>query len=255
MFHVITHCYSPPGMEFYADSLLLQLRSIISAASATRHQVTIWVVRTTKDRATADAVLSSRGYEAGGGGWANIIDWPVEPPEMFRRAIMRERILFGLRKDMRQTSAIWLADCDYIVEPGFFESAEAAVAVYPAVYPRKYHIARTHRLGDSLIEAWTKEGFPSKMPSHLFHDEYPPRAIGGMMFLAGAMCTAGYVQSHSRWLKPTHWTRFESFGDDIVHRRHLEALGKPYRPGEVHGLYRLRHTRAGYKKSDIEAIQ
>lgn len=244
----VTHCFVPEHMPFYGQALRIQLMSFVHCCPP-KTPTRLWICHTDEPR-TAGVLCQFRGiwHE----GRLQIRSVLLPPAEMFRRAIGRNKVAHQIAHD--SLGVAWL-DADYFVAKGWEESFLALFRATDgpmAAYPRSYPICRDHATGDRLLAEWALHGPPAVPPADLFVPLRPPRAIGGHMFVRGDALHHGYCYEHQR--RPlVGATRFKSFPDDISYRRFLADKGINFVKHDIKGIYRLRHTRAGYKDEDWNA--
>lgn len=243
---IITHCFSPEHLPFYADCLRIQLQGFVNCHSGIRTRAWVCHLPESLDPRTFSVVRQFSGT-----GKSKIprklAIHSVELPEreMFRRAIGRDRICRQIAQD---SLGIWFTDVDTLGLSGCLESILGHFTrrgENPAFYPLTYQICRDHATGDQLIAKWAKIGPPVNPDSSLFITENPLRAIGGQMFVRGDQLERGYCYSRHR--RHVNWQRFRSFTCDVAYRRFLIDFGVNFVKMPIDGLYRLRHTVAGYK--------
>lgn len=235
-------------MPFYADALRILLLSFVNCPPKTPTR--IWVCHTHDDARTAGVLWQL----ADAGRFVDLRGLRVHvvslaPAEMFRRAIGRNMIAHQIAHN---SLGVWFADADYFVAQGWEESFLALFCATDgpmAAYPRSYPICRDHATGDLLLAEWALHGPPAVPDPSLFVPLKPPRAIGGHMFVRGDALHHGYCYDRQRH-PLIGATRFKSFTDDIAYRRFLADKGINFVKHDIKGIYRLRHTRAGYKDED-----
>lgn len=167
--------------------------------------------------------------------------WPLEPPELFRRSIGRNRAARGTDADW-----IWFSDCDLLFRDGALDAAAAELRTRtdPLVYPERVHT--TELLDPDHPVLWSLEPFPDvhDVDPRLFGvEDRRDRAVGSYQITRGDVArAAGYCETIPFYQRPVR--RWQKTYEDRAYRWLLGTGGSPV---NIPGLYRIRHRAKGRK--------
>lgn len=237
LLEIVAHCYR------YSRLLAYQATSLIDHPPPAGMRVRYTVFYTPSDSRTVDMLDWFVSY---GAGW---IEWRLHalpPPELYRRAIGRNRAALATEADW-----IWFADCDYVFGPQCLASLPEVLGSVPLdpplVYPRYTH-RTTQEHGDELIDQVTEPGMYRLPPDAKLETEKNVRAIGGIQILRGSVARErGYLNNSRRWQQPIEF--WQRTWDDTAFRRVLKTRGRPVLIADMH---RVRHSKRGRLDRDVE---
>lgn len=235
---IVTHVYSPPGLDTYAQMLRWQFASLV------RHRgpvsVTLTVCHTSQDSKTMaqlDRIRDIVSREQPGGLRVQALDY--EPGSLFRRAIGRNYAALHTAA----TVAIWFTDVDYLFGPGALEAVCGAVAPESGLsQPAEILIHRSHALGDEDLFRGRAIELPEFNPAH-FERRRQKVAIGGCQIVGATTAkSVGYCRD-SKWVQPVDpEAGFRSCRCDRAFRK-LNQFAVARLP--IPHVYRMRHGRDG----------
>lgn len=233
MIEIVTHCWCPPGVPWYAEHLRWQYASLWRNA---RDSEVVWTVCWNGgDRATREALHRCHTNACSG---LLINEIELDLPLLFRRAIGRDRAAQRTRADV-----VWFTDADYLFHDGCVAAVERLCGPQTwLAMPSHISISRTHELGQRRVEEAMDEPLPELDPA-----DFEPRkqrvCIGGVQIVGGDTAReVGYLRG-TPWQNPVDPAMgFRSCRCDVAFRR---SMGGKAERLAIPGVYRLRHTRDG----------
>lgn len=241
---IVTHCWSGQDVDIYHWLLKMQVRSLISACEAFRHNCRLIIVHTPSDERTVDIVKQASQQQISEN--FEILELALPENKLFRRAIGR-----NIAAKRTEADVVWFTDCDHLFTKSCLDDViyhqEYNKNMYDLLWPCKINISSTHTDGDELIRNEEVSGWgPLTLNKANFHIRNEPRAIGGLQIVTGDYCrTHGYLHN-SKWTRPVESDHFLSCKCDVPFRRKI--------PGDrkagvlITNLYRVRHSRTGRDK-------
>lgn len=223
---IVTHCWN------YAHLLAYQLSSL-AAFPPTRCQVTMTVFFSPEDRGTLQLLEHYEAMQVSGVRW----NWqPLEPPELFRRAIGRNRAALATGADW-----IWYTDCDVFFMQGCLDGLSDALQGRREllVYPREERTTPLLLEGDPLLDP--PDGtLSTSLDTTRFDIQSIHRAKGAWQITHGDVARkVGYCGVPFYQAPRTHWIK--SY-EDRTYRWLLRTEGAPI---DVPGIFRIRHATKG----------
>lgn len=223
---IVSHCWR------YEHLLAYQLSSLV------RHpprevEVTMTVFHAVEDEPTVQLLAFFGAQTVPGVHW----NWQrLPPPQLFRRAIGRNRAALASRADW-----VWFTDCDLLFGPGCLDGLGAALQGRrdALVFPRVEQI--TELLADD--DPRLQRGAPVVVAADGLHFEphEPGRATGPLQVTHGDAARAlGYCAPIAYYQQPA--SRWRKAHEDRAHRWLLQTAGTAI---DVPGVYRIRHAAKG----------
>lgn len=161
--------------------------------------------------------------------------------ELRQRAIGRNLIARSTTADL-----VWFTDADILFRQGVLDRlAETTVGSdSPLFYPQSIRASLNHFIGDRAIDRVGSGPRLIDIDEADFHEQTFNRAIGPIQICRGSVIrNIGYCDD-PKWQRPaSSW----SFRSDVVLRRTLGTSGTPV---ALPGVFRIRHSRAGYQTND-----
>lgn len=247
---IVTHCWSGPDVPIYHELLRLQLNSLVSDPPEDL-RVGVWVCYSPEDERTCSVLAEVAALNATEK--LGLRPLPLDEPDLFRRAIGRNRAALGTRADV-----VWFTDCDHLFTARCLRAAvDAAEKINPEGYRKMIHpqvvrIHATHALGDDLIrhaELISWGGMDLSEGSGLsgaFAPRTEKKAIGGLQIVPGYWARGrGYLDG-TRWTEPVRADHFQQCRCDVPYRKSCGGS----RAVEIPGLFRVRHSRAGRDRGE-----
>lgn len=233
--HIICHCWNPPGVTEYAQTLKWQIASLRKHCT----DFNVWLEACFAE-ADDETLNSDVLYQT----IQRVIDSRTEfrfrklpKSKLFSRAIGRNHCALNSRADI-----VWFCDCDYVFGEGCLESVvEQVVDDGTIYYPKTHFITESHELGAQLLRDNADVLFPEINPAH-YVPKRVTKAIGGLQIVTGNTARKyGYLDG-TKWMKPvSEEGGFRNTRCDIAYRASIPLS----RAIEVPNLYRLRHQVEG----------
>lgn len=248
MIEFVTHCYSAPPVPHYHKLLAMQINSLFSmkvsdytVGKRLSIPVRLTICYTKEDILTSAVVDSAAGFAQER---IQINPLPLSKPELFRRAIGRNKAALASEADV-----VWFTDCDHLFNYGAVRSAyEQGKEIKESddrwmIHPQMVQIHRNHRLGDKLLEtAFDYLWGQFKIPLEQFAPRRERKAIGGLQIVPGWLCRKEGYLDDTKWVEPTDSPHFLSCKGDVPFRR-IQCKGSYAKP--ISGCFRVRHSYAG----------
>lgn len=237
MIEIVTHCYCPPTVDVYARMLRWQFSSLHRNDLAERVQWSICY--TPGDRLTSstlvDVMRANRRIGA-------IVGLALEPGELFRRAIGRNKVSKISRADI-----VWYTDVDYLFEGSSLSDCfDICVDDGKLYHPVSVLTHASHELGDSEVRS-SDTMFP--IPHKANFKPKRTRAIGGVQIVTGNTARRiGYLAG-TRYMKPVDASA--GFRSCICDARYRSRSGLERFGVLIRDVYRLRHTVDGRDYNEL----
>lgn len=227
---IVSHCWR------YHHLLSYQLSSLVLYPPE-RCRVVMTVFHAPEDHETVETLEFFGRKGPGNVRW----NWqPLSRPELFRRAIGRNRAALGTSSDW-----IWFSDCDVIFHRGALDTAAQLLRGRDDLlcFPREHGVTDLLESDHPLLQEGAETvGIVEIDPSD-FEPEQRDKAVGGFQILRGdAARTLGYCNPVPFYQKPL--TSWQKTYEDRTFRWILGTHGTPL---EIPGLYRIRHLVKGRK--------
>lgn len=231
---VVTHCYCPPGTDWYAQALRWQLASLNEFAPSGTQLTVYW---------SGNDVATKRVLDSFPKGRVLVVPAMLMESCLFRRAIGRNQSAISTRADV-----VWFTDVDYFCPNDFLSRMVPHVLEHGFAFPKWYSICKDWETGDRLVDEYRRGGpFLWSDIGEDFTSKKNRVAIGGVQFVSGDLCRKyGYLKD-TDWVKPVDPTLgFRSCKCDRKYRGMLKReAGISATAVDCCGLYRLRHTSDG----------
>lgn len=235
LIEIVTHVYSPPGLDQYSQMLRVQAASLIHWPPETCH-ARLTVCYTFSDNETLRTINEISLWTRP----KNVDFWflGMQPGQLFRRAIGR-----NMRAKESMADVLWYTDCDYVFARGCLDDVARFVdPETPLSMPSRIFIHRDHATGDAELERMRHEALP-KPDLSLFVEKRQGPCIGGIQLVGGKWArNHGYLDG-TKWVDPVSEDEgFRSCRCDRAFRKHnqLSAVRLP-----IAGVRRCRHTKDG----------
>ena len=223
---VVAHCWN------YSRLLSYHLSALVLHRPQESH-VVMTVCYSPCDKQTVDMLDFFADFKIPNVTW----DWyPMEKNRLCRRAIGRNELA-----RMGGTDFTFYADVDYILRGDVIDAAVQEIGDRHALfYPRDVLQSKTHQDGDAEIERVTEPGL-YELESSRYDIIKLDRPIGGAQWLrSDFLREKGYLPDGHKFLNPEpSWKR--TYED----ARCRGYWGLPWKPLDVQGVYRIRHSERG----------
>lgn len=241
---IVSHCYAGP-MPQYAAMLHYQLSSLLLFPPE-RCEVKMTVVWTEEDKPTQE--LLEKFFSQAQSSFPKSIDFhplPLEPGELFRRSIGRNRCARTTMADL-----IWMTDVDHVFGAGCLDAlADVLREDRDSEFMRvqRLQVSKTHALGDTALARATfssKTIFePLELNPYDFQERKERRPIGGLQIMRQDLAhRIGYLNDVEKWQRPMDPAGgFRQCKCDVAFRKTTPAAV----PINLPNLFRIRHSRAG----------
>lgn len=164
--------------------------------------------------------------------------WPLERPQLFRRAIGRNLAALGTTADW-----VWFTDCDVVFHGDCLDRLADALQgrCDRLVFPREEHVTRLLTSDDPLLQAAAQKPAVVSIDPERFSTHRHVKATGPIQITHGDMARrAGYCASLPYFQQPA--TRWRKTYEDRAFRWLLRTDGTPI---DVPGVYRIKHLDKG----------
>jgi len=235
---IVSHCWQ------YAHLLAYQLSSLVNFPPA-RARVRMTVFFAPEDTRTRAMLDFFGGIAVPGVTW----NWQaLPPPELFRRAIGRNRIA-------RSTSAdwVWFTDCDIVFHRDCIDTLSSQLQGRQDLlcYPKFERITPMLTEDDPVLAAERDRPRVVDIDTSEFSLLAVPQATGAYQIVHGDIARAcGYCEQVAIFQRPV--ARWAKTFEDRTFRWLMRTLGTPL---EVPGVHRIRHVHKGrYGDNKAEAL-
>lgn len=228
---IVSHCWN------YAHLLTYQLSSLVLYPPR-QVSVRMTVFHSPEDRRTCDVLEHFARENVPNVTWNW---WPLERPQLFRRAIGRNMAALATEADW-----IWFTDCDQVFHRGCLDELAAALSRQQAnlVFPRQ--VACTTSLGadDPIFRAVAGPPQILDIDCSRFEPVIHTKAVGALQIVRGDVARQiGYCNGIALYHEPlTHWQK--TYED----RTFRWLIGSDGVPVDVDGLYRISHVQKGRRR-------
>lgn len=240
---LVTHCWAPPEFAFYADALRVQLWSLNRYPPDTL--CSVCVCHDPEDKETVTAI---KAYQWNGPETINIVPYPMERGELFRRSIARNRIGKALHPS---ADAMLLLDADMAFGEGCLTKLTSIIRAgqLPVLSTPTFHlISKDHATGDALL-ASVRAGNEPRLDPENFVPKRHRTTLGGLMIMRRDAALEGYLDERL-WQKPSDPDKgFAEFLCDTTHRRRMAGKGREWIRIDLPNWFRVRHSRSSLNPS------
>lgn len=228
---LVSHCWSPPGCDLYAQHLKWQIASLISYPPQCNIDYVVCIAPADKDNATWCVIESfwNKGYTVA----FDIL--VLDLPQLLRRAIGRNMVAKRCESDI-----VYYVDADYAWGPGCLDTLADQVGpddqlCSPATVLQNID----HETGDRMVNEARDTLLPWIDPS-LFRPRGRRLAIGGLQIVGGNHARQhGYLDG-TKWTQPVDASKgWHQTDEDMRFRKQFE--GVPTKFIELPNLYWIRH--------------
>jgi len=224
---IVSHCWRYSHLHAY------QLSSLVQHAPQ-NVDIIMTVFHAAEDEATCQLLEFFGQQEVENVTW----NWQqIAAPELFRRAIGRNRVAKNTKADW-----VWFADCDLVFGEGCLDSlAESLQGRTEAlVFPAQERITPLLTDDSPMLKA-AKEPKLVSVNAEDFTVRVLERAVGAYQIVHGDVCrTMGYCADISAYQRATD--RWKKTFEDRAFRWLLGSHGVPV---NVESVYRIRHIEKG----------
>ena len=241
---IVTHCYCPPNIPWYAEHLRWQFASLCLH----RLEEVVWsVCYTPSDIATVRSLeicLAKNKVNHA----VKILPISLEPASLFRRAIGR-----NIRAKATRADVVWFTDVDYSFGPDCLDVAVVRLNECEReenlIFPAHTWISIDHGIGQNMVKQHMQEACPLVTQYKAWFKLRANRtAIGGIQIVLGDYCREhGYLDG-TKWVNPVSVD--EGFRQCVCDKRFRRQVGDSVRV-EIPNVYRIRHTEDG-RDFDLE---
>lgn len=249
LIEIVTHCYCPPNVPWYAEHLKWQFASLV-LNKPERCKVKWTVFATLEDQVTCRRLDRCRELLDEDGKWLTLNFQQLQPAWLFRRSIGRDRASKVTKADI-----VWYTDADYLFGPGCLDAVADKLQPSSLLHmPKQYWISFEHdeklaekhknphhRRGQIMIEQELLNDLP-KIDDRKFKQRISRIAIGGQQIIGGNFARKqGYLRGIGNWQSPVEDVSmgFKSCRCDNVWRRIHSLAAKRI---DIPNLFRIRHT-------------
>ena len=233
--HIISHCWCPPGYDFYSQLLKHQIASLIRYTSSII-KVKLTVCCDLNDTPTIQVFKSCMQLNDKEN--VELRLHPLTEDKLFRRAIGRNEVA-----KKSQCDVVWFCDCDYLFGIDCLLSVVTQVVECDTLYyPSTCLTNSTHGELEPIVESGRRTELP-EIDYPAFIPKRIPRAIGGVQIVSGNTARRlGYLDG-TKWMNPVDpKDGFRNTKCDISFRETIPGRNVSIRAVE---LYRLRHEVSG----------